>query len=279
MPRKRHQGVFKPDHPAPYELSRGKVEKFISCKACFWLDRVAGIKDIDSPSFTINTTTDILLKRDADRVRGKSSLPLWEANGLGHLIPFEHEHLENWTKSQQFGQDATFFNYDHPDTNIRFGGGLDDVFQNTLTGQLHIVDYKSTAQGTRSPGAYEKKPVTLDEPWKAGYKRQMDMYVWVMRRRGFDVSDTGYFVYVDAQHKDINGMLNDQSDPHKAWMLFDASIIAYEADTSWVDGKLLEIKNFLLNQARCPAHTPVDGSWQGCDTGRWLHAVNAAQQI
>ena len=38
----------------------------------------------------------------------------------------------------------------------------------------------------------------------------MDMYVWVARRKGFEVSDTGYFVYVDAQHKDIDGMLTDE---------------------------------------------------------------------
>ena len=136
----RHRGAFKPENQAPYELSRSKVDTFIECKGCFWLDRVAGVQQPDMPSFTINTTTDILLKRDADAVRGKASLPLWEAYGLGHLIPFEHEHLENWTKSRQFGQDATFFNADHGESNIRLGGGLDDVFLNTQSGQLHIVD-------------------------------------------------------------------------------------------------------------------------------------------
>ena len=80
----RHRCAFKPNNPAPFELSRSKVETFISCKGCFWLDRVAGIKPPEMPSFTINTTTDILLKRDADAVRGQSTLPLWEANGLGN---------------------------------------------------------------------------------------------------------------------------------------------------------------------------------------------------
>ncbi|MDA8826180.1 PD-(D/E)XK nuclease family protein [Luminiphilus sp.] len=266
----RHRGAFKPNNPAPFELSRSKVETFISCKGCFWLDRVAGIKPPEMPSFTINTTTDILLKRDADAVRGQATLPLWEANGLGHLIPFEHEHLENWTNSMHFGQNETFFNADHPESNIRFGGGLDDVFLNTQTGQLHIVDYKSTAQGTRSPNNYEKKPVSLDDPWKKAYKRQMDMYVWVLNNKGFDVSNTGYFVYVDAQHKDIMGMLTDARDAGRAWMQFDASIIAYEADPSWVGQTLCDIKQFVTEQKTCPAHTPKGDNYSGCDLGRYL---------
>ena len=38
--KKRHQGAFNPDHPAPYELSRGRVENFLKCKACFWLEQL-----------------------------------------------------------------------------------------------------------------------------------------------------------------------------------------------------------------------------------------------
>ena len=271
----RHRGAFKPDNPEPYELSRSRIETFIGCKACFWLHQVKGVKSPDIPSFTINTTTDILLKRDADAVRGKSSLPLWESNGLGHMIPFEHEHLENWTNSLNYGKDDTFFNVIHEESNIKIGGGLDDVFLNTETGQIHVVDYKSTAQGTRSPDKYQKKPVSLDDPWKVAYKRQMDMYVWVARNKGFDVSNTGYFVYVDAQHKDINGMLID-NDPATAWMKFDTSIIRYEADPSWIESTLLEIKDFLLNEKKCPKHSPIGDNYSGCDNGRYLKDVEEA---
>ena len=128
---KRHRGTYTPNHPAPYELSRGRIENFLKCKALFWLEQVKGVKPPKMPGFTINTTTDVLLKRDADRVRGKATLPLWEAHGLGHLIPFEHEDLENWTNSMQFGKGDEMFSFVHGPTNIRIGGGLDDVFQNT----------------------------------------------------------------------------------------------------------------------------------------------------
>ena len=107
--------------------------------------------------------------------------------------------------------------------------------------------------------------MSLDDPWKVSYKRQMDMYVWILSKKGFDVSTTSYFVYVDAQHKNVGGMLTDRADPSKAWMPFDASIISYEADVSWVEPTLIEIKDFLLHQKECPAHTPIGDGYSGCD--------------
>ncbi|MBP52203.1 MAG: hypothetical protein CMI27_03555 [Opitutae bacterium] len=273
----RHRGIFDRTNVAPYELSRSRVENFIKCRACFWLEQIKGVKPPEFPSFTINTTTDILLKRDSDTVRGKCSLPLWDANGLGHLIPFEHENLEKWASSLHYGTNDNYFNAVHTASNIKLGGGLDDVFFNTQSGQIHIVDYKSCAQGTRSPVKYEKKPVSLNEPWKVSYKRQMDIYVWVAREKGLDVSEISYFVYVDAQHKDINGMLIDQ-DPSKAWMEFAATIIPYRVNTSWIAPTLVEIRSFLEKQITCPEHTPKKG-YTGCDLGRYANEVIAASQI
>ena len=40
----RHRGTFKPEKTEPYEISRSRVENFIKCPACFWMDRVKGIK-------------------------------------------------------------------------------------------------------------------------------------------------------------------------------------------------------------------------------------------
>ena len=270
MTTKRHRGKFNPDNPYPYELSRSRVETFLRCKACFWLHQIHKVPPPEIPSFTINSTTDILLKRDADAVRGKSALPLWEQAGLEHIIPFDHEHLNNWMNSLHYGLNDSYFNTVHKETNIKFGGGLDDVYLNTETDQIHIIDYKSQAQGTRNPDTYEVKPSSLNDPWKIGYKRQMDMYVWVARQKGLNVSNTSYFVYVDAQHKHIEGMLIDR-DPSIAWMKFNASIIPYEADTSWVEPTLVEIKNFLMNQPTIPDHTPKGDNFMGCDVGRYAN--------
>ena len=257
---KRHRGQFKLDHPAPFELSRGKVEKFIRCKACFWLEKAKGVKFPGMPGFNLNTNTDTLLKRDFDKYRGKATHPLLENNGLGHLIPFEHEDLNKWTLSTQFGA-AGYFHTDHEETNIRFGGGLDDVLFNTETKELHIVDYKSTANLAKDP-----KPVSLEGKWKEGYKRQMDMYVWIMRRKGFAVSDVGYFIYVDGLHVGYDGMIDE--DTSLATMKFATSILPYTVKTLWVEKALVEIKELLCQEA-CPEHS------QECEEGFFIDQVAA----
>ena len=63
---KRHRGASTPNHPAPYELSLSRIENFLKCKALFWLKQVKGVKPPKMPGFTINTTTDVLLKRVVD---------------------------------------------------------------------------------------------------------------------------------------------------------------------------------------------------------------------
>ena len=144
---------------------------------------------------------------------------------------------------------------------------MDDVWENPATKELHIVDYKSTAQMEPTfrplderfiaPVADPKKP-----DYKAGYRRQMDMYQWVLRRRGYAVSNTGYFVYVDGQHAAEPGML-DEADPTQGWMRFAVAVIPYEGDDRWVEGALIDAKA-CLTAPSCPAHA------EGCEHTRFL---------
>ena len=192
------------------------------------------------PGFNINEATDVLLKRDFDCYRGSAEThPFLAGAGYDHLVPFAHPDFEMWTQSLHFGAEGRM-NTVHEETNLKIGGGLDDVWLNTDTGEIHIVDYKSTSQ--KSQG----KRITLDDPWKAAYKRQMDLYVWVMRRKGFDVSDTGYFLYCDGDRFSDYEFLREGD----ACMRFEMSLIAYEVDQRWIEPTLFEIKNCL--HQRCP---------------------------
>jgi len=262
----RHRGTFKPGKTEPYELSRGRVEKFVQCPACFWFDRVKGVKFPSIPGFNLNTNTDLLLKRDFDVYRAKQEPhPLMVMHGLGHLVPFEHPNLKKWEAAMHFGA-AGHFHAVHDETNILLGGGLDDVWQNKGTGELHIVDYKSTAQGVNGPKK-KPEPINLEGKYKAAYKRQMDIYQWVMRRMGFQVSDTAYFVYVDGQHWGIKGMLDDE--PATAHMKFSVSLLPYEGGDGWVEEALREIKG-LLTSGDCPEHA------EGCEEKIFLDGVAEA---
>ena len=240
---KRHRGVFDPARTEAYELSRSRIENFVRCPACFYLQQVKGVRYPSIPGFNINEATDVLLKRDFDVYRQKGEAhPFLDALGLPHLIPYRHEDFEKWTQSLHFGAEGRM-NTVHESTNLKIGGGLDDVWLNKQTQQLHIVDYKSTSQKS------EGKKISLDDPWKASYKRQMDLYVWVMREKGYDVSSTGYFLYCDGDRFSDYEFLGCQ-DVH---MRFQMTLMPYEVDLSWIEPTLHNIKQCLLELAT-PKH-------------------------
>jgi hypothetical protein len=270
---KRHRGTYNSQNPNPYELSRSAIEQLVRCEACFWLQKVKGVKTPRMPGFNLNTNTDTLLKKDFNLVRGKGPNIVMKAAGLEHLRPFSHQNLDKWTESLHFGA-AGRFHVDHPETNIRFGGGVDDIWENIDTGVLHIVDYKSTAQITNSPKPLDQSFIAPpDDPaepdYKAGFRRQMDMYQWVLRKLGFEVSNTGYFLYVDGQHIGETGML-DNEDPSQAWMRFNVALIPYEGDDSWVNEALHKAKRLISEVTLCPEHS------NQCEYGRYLKQVTDA---
>ena len=253
----RHRGKFDPGNHLPYELSRSRIENFVRCPACFYLQQVCGIRFPSIPGFNINEATDILLKRDFDKYRGgETTHPFLQTQGMDHLIPFQHENFEKWTQSLHFGAEGRF-NTVHKETNLKVGGGVDDIWINSQTGQLHIVDYKSTSQKT------EGKVITLDDKWKAAYKRQMDMYVWVLKRMGFDVSPTSYFLYCDGDRFGDYQFLKT----HNASMEFHITLIPYTADPWWVENTLLKIYE-VLRVSTCPEHA------EDCEYGGFIHDVS-----
>ena len=153
---------------------------------------------------------------------------------MEHLVPFEHEDFEKWTQSMHFGAEGRMHTV-HEESNIKLGGGLDDIWLNTKTNELHIVDYKSTSQ--KSPN----KEITLNDYWKAGYKRQMDMYVWVMRRKGFSISSIGIFytaMVIDLVNTTFLILKMRRCS-------LKMSLIPYNVDTSWIETTLMDVRTCL----------------------------------
>ena len=241
----RHRGVYKPDNSEPYELSRSRVENFVKCRACFYAKQVKGIDFPSIPGFNINEATDVLLKRDFEQYRILGTThPFLERLGYGHLVPLKRDNFELWTQSLHFGAKGRFHTI-HEETNLKIGGGLDDVWSNTKTGQVHIVDYKSTSQ--KSPG----KEITLEGKWKGSYKRQMDLYIWIMRRIGLDASDTGFFLYCDGDRFTDQKFLGEE----EANMRFKMTLLPYSSDQTWIEPTLHQIKD-TLHSPICPDHNP-----------------------
>lgn len=271
----RHRGTYKPDHDSPYEVSRSRIEAFINCPACFWLDRVKGVKFPGMPPFLLNTATDTLLKKDFDKYRElQKPHPFMKRNGLGHLVPFKHKDFHQWTQSLQLGL-RTY----HKESNLIIGGGLDDVWHDPNTNELFIVDYKSTA-GKRTKDLSKLEPITLEGRWKGSYKRQMDIYQWILREitkeelQDYQVSNIGYFVYVNGDQYFEDGMLRNNE--NKADMSFDVQLLSYEGSDNWVEAKIMELKS-CLQQTTCPEHMQTGNGPKGdepCEYFTFLKSLN-----
>lgn len=219
---KRQRNIFDPQSKKPFKLSRSKIELFLRCPCCFYLDRRAGISPPSSPPFLLNTAVDNLLKKEFDVYRIKREPhPLMEKYGV-EGIPFQHKQLDVWRKNFKGIQ------YFHKKTNLVLTGAVDDLWINS-SGDLIVVDYKSTSKnGT----------IDLNDKWKITYKRQMEIYQWLFRKNHFSVSNTGYFVYCNAP---TAGKL------HFAGRLkFDIHIIPYEGNDSWVEQAVADCRNCLV---------------------------------
>ena len=225
----RTRNLFDPSSNEPFKLSRSKLESFLSCPRCFYLDRRLGIGQPSMPAFTLNTAVDVLLKKEFDQCRAKG-----EPHALMRLfgidaVPYDHPSLETWRDNRRGVQ------YLHEASNFLAFGAIDDLWVYP-DGSVSVVDYKSTSTDA---------DVTLEGPWKKAYKRQIEIYQWLLRKNGLTVSDDAYFVYVNADKSraSFDGKLE-----------FVSKILPYQGDASWVDDALTEAKACLLRSALPLAH-------------------------
>ncbi|MEK7630853.1 MAG: PD-(D/E)XK nuclease family protein [Patescibacteria group bacterium] len=217
---KRRSNIYDPASAAPFRFSRSKIENYMRCQRCSYLDRRLGVSEPDGYPFNLNSAVDHLLKKEFDVHRAKGSAhPLMESYGVD-AIPFDHPEMGRWRENFVGVQ------YHHPATNFIITGAVDDIWVNPK-GELHVVDYKATSK---------EGEVTLDADWQDGYKRQMEIYQWLLRRVGFKVSDTGYFVYANGKR--------DRA-AFDAKLEFDVKIIPYTGDDSWLERTIKEIHKTL----------------------------------
>ena len=217
---------FDPNSKSPFRLSRSKIDLFMNCPRCFYLDRRLGVPQPPGFPFSLNSAVDTLLKKEFDvhRINGTAH-PMMEAYGID-AIPFQHPDLNGWRESN-FGKGG--IRHLHKETGFDVGGAIDDLWTSP-EGQIFVVDYKSTAK---------QGEVSLNADWQIGYKRQMEVYQWLFRKNGFDVSDTAYFVYV-------NGKLDAKAFDGK--LEFDVRVIPYEGNGAWIETALENIKTCLMSE-------------------------------
>lgn len=236
--------TYDPKDPKVFPLSRSKLELFIECPRCFYLDRRQGIGRPPTPSFTLNNAVDALLKKEFDLHRAKGKVhPLMKRYGV-KAVPYKHEDLDKWRHN------FTGVRFCHAPTNLEIFGAVDDIWIDVKK-RLIVVDYKATSTADE---------ITLETGYRQQYKRQMEIYQWLLRKNGFDVSDTGYFVYCNGRKdkKAFDGKLE-----------FDVQLIPYKGNDRWVERVVKEAKA-CLDRPVAPA------SSDGCRYCEYRRAVQDA---
>lgn len=225
---------YQPGQAAVYKVSRSKIELFMQCPRCFWLDARLKISRPSGPPFNINKTIDELFKKEFDGYRAKGEPhPLMTDNQI-KAVPYAHNDLDTW-RHNFTGVTAL-----HQPTNLHVFGAVDDIWVDD-DGQLIVVDYKATSKASG---------VGIDSDWQISYKRQLEVYQWLLRQNGFTVSDTGYFVYTNAR-LDLDGF-GDRLE-------FQTKVIPYTGSDNWVEPTLVKMKACLEAPEMPPIGTAAMG--------------------
>ncbi|MBI1960787.1 MAG: PD-(D/E)XK nuclease family protein [Candidatus Liptonbacteria bacterium] len=244
--RRRTSNLFDPASTKPFVLSRTRLENFLRCPRCFYLDRRLGVDQPAGFPFSLNAAVDHLLKKEFDIYRAsREPHPLMKKHRID-AIPFAHDQLEEWRDTRRG------ITHLHEPTNLIITGAVDDIWI-APDGELMIVDYKATAKDGE---------VTLDAEWQGGYKRQMEIYQWLFRRNRFAVSPTGYFVYVNGKRA---------ADAFDNRLEFDAKIIPYTGDDAWIEHTVIAAHEALMGNT-------IPSSAAECDYCRYRLVAAEAEK-
>ena len=227
--RVRKNSIYEKGSIKPFKISRSKFSNFLSCKRCFYLDRVKGLKEPSMPGWALNITVDELLKKEFDFYRKKQKPhPIMLQHKL-NLVPFQHHDIDKWRNAKVGG-----ISYLDVDTNLIIHGGIDDIWFDIDNEKLIVVDYKAQSSKFKvEVNSY------LNNIFHEDYKIQMDIYVHILRKMKFDVSDITYF-YVS------NGEKNFEKFDNK--INFTATLVPYRSNTSWINKKIIEMKSLLESE-------------------------------
>jgi len=153
-------------------ISRSQIELFIDCPRCFWLEIKHNIKRPENFSGGyIGSKYDPLLKNYFDKHRENNKTP--EEIEKHNLKLFSNiEILKTWR-----GKGIEYFNEKH---NIVYYGKIDDL----LTKDEYLIpfDFKTTI--SKNFQIYED------------YKRQLEIYGYLLKKNNYPVLETGIFYVV-----------------------------------------------------------------------------------
>ena len=208
------------------KLSRSTVERYLSCPRCCILEKIYKIKPPSLP-FTLNIAVDNLCKKEFDYYRQRQiPHPLFQKFSID-AIPFKHKDIDKWRNNYEG------LRYVSKENNYDFGGALDDIWQKS-NGELIVVDIKATAKNK-----FDWNDTFNKYDYPKSYKRQLEMYQWLLLRNGFNVAEEAYLLYFNA---------NKHETFFHNKLTFETHLVKLKCSTTWVEGKILETVDLIRSK-------------------------------
>lgn len=211
------EAVAEIEVPMRRELSYSDIKLFMQCKRCFFNAKKLGIKQPfpDGEGFELPKAVDAHLKKIFDWYREQGKIHPIMPEGLKLL---KHEKLKKWQTAWSFEDRKKYgVQFDNVWKNYLVYGGVDDAWINDKK-ELIVVEYKSMAKQAIYP---DFKNI----PYLNQYKKQIEFYAWLFKKRNYSVCSTGYLLL-------CNAITNNDSLDLK--LEFELHLLAHEIDDSWV---------------------------------------------
>lgn len=236
--RVRKSSFYNPESDNTFNISRSKVDDFLKCEKCFLNDRRGGIIPPGQFPFNLNIAVDENLKQSFDIHREEqTNPPMLRKFGFDNLVPFQHDELSKW-RSNFKG-----IRREVDGTNITLSGAPDDLWINKDTGEISVVDYKSTS--TKASMNHEDY---LNDPYHDSYKRQLDFYNYLLRGEGLNLSRSSFFLVFNARK---DKPITDKNPT----LTFEYHLIEYKWDDSWIEdtiSRMIKVLNYEVEAVSNP---------------------------
>jgi len=229
------------------KISRSGLKLFLECQRCFWLNLHHKIKRPPGYPFTLSIAVDYLVKKEFDTYRVEGKLPpVLKKYGIKEAHLYNGEQLAEWRNNFK---GVAYWN---EELNAILYGAVDDILEYD-DGSLAVIDYKSS-------GA---KEITIYDD----YQKQMDVYNYILKQKGFETSPEALFVFYKVIKEGETGFYNA--------LKFTEDVRAVKVDTSWV-GNTFERAVELARSDTPPNASPKDGH---CDHCHFVAMSNQHQLI
>lgn len=190
------------------QLSRTKIELFLECPRCFYEDVACGHARPSGPPFTLNNAVDELMKREFDAYRERQQPhPLFATVGLD-AVPLRDERLDQWRHN------FTGVRWLDPQSGWTLFGAVDDLWLGG-DGRVLVADYKATAR---------REPLTAESLYPQ-YRRQAEVYQFLVAQQGYTVDDRAWFVWT-------NGVKTAERFADR--LAFRTVLVPHDGDRGWV---------------------------------------------